>query len=69
MTTPNLDRARTQMAAVDLARRWAAADRCFRDLPLTVRETALMHLALRCLLDPGLVERQLADLTAPKENR
>ena len=69
MTTPHLDRARTEMAAVALARRWAAADPHFRDLPLTVRETALMHLALRCLLDPALVERQLADLTAPKETR
>ena len=63
-----LDRAYRENAAIDLAREWMPVDDYFQrtGTDLSERERALMHLALRCLLDPELVRKRLKKLTVVK---
>jgi hypothetical protein len=62
---PHLVAACAEDAALDLALRWMAVDPYYRDHPeLTPREGTLVHLAMRCITRPQLVEKRLRELSA-----
>jgi len=55
---------RAEREAMDRAARYAEVDPYYKGQPITVREDALMRLALRAMTEPYLTERQILALGA-----
>jgi hypothetical protein len=58
----SIDRMRQEREAIERAEQWAKADPFYEGKPITKRERALMHLALRAFTHPTMTDIALIKL-------